>query len=692
MSYSIHRSLLIAAALSALPAAAQTEPDTTLTAPTEHNLNETIVKTKRKGILRTFNTLHNEQTLSLHELSRAACCNLGESFVTNPSVDVNYSDAATGARQIRLLGLAGTYVQMMTENMPNFRIAAQPYGLSYVPGPWMQSIQVSKGAASVKNGYEAITGQINIEYKKPQQPDPNYFAANGYADMRGRIEGNVETTLKPSRRWGTTLLAHYDKHLSAHDDNHDGFADMPKQEQFTLLNRWTYDSGHLFSQLGFKGLLERRESGQLDGLHHHSHNETPHQHANPYLINIDTRRLEGFAKSAYIFGDAHNSNLAIIFNGALHSQEGKFGRRDYEVDQRNGYASLMYETQWTDAHSLSVGTSLQHDDIDRRLPASGILAPNGNLATDTRETVPGLYAQYTYQLGERLTLMGGMRFDHSNLYGSFFTPRAHLKWSPNHHWAIRASAGKGYRTTHVLEENNYYLAGGRQLALTSPHLREEAWNYGLSLSFRRPIFDRLLNVSAEYYYTDFLQQAVADFDAAPSEIRFYQSDDRSYSSVFQIEATYPFFEGFSLTAAYRYTDVKTTYQLPTGKQLLEKPLQSRSKTLLTATYATPLDKWQFDLTLQLNGGGRMPLSYTLADGSAAWAPRFKAYEQLSAQITRNFRHWSFYIGGENLTGYKQPNAIINAHDPWSTKFDPTMVYGPLDGAMIYAGFRFTLPR
>ena len=695
------RNILLATGLiaSALPALAQhnhdhsdpnhthnhAAPDSVITSATEHKLGETTVKTKRRGILRSFTTLGNEQTISLHELTRAACCNLGESFTTNPSVDVNYSDAATGSRQIRLLGLAGTYVQMMTENMPNFRIAAQPYGLSYVPGPWMQSIQVSKGAASVKNGYEAITGQINVEYKKPHQPYPNYFAANGYADMRGRLEGNVETTLKPSSKWGTTILAHYDKHLWAHDDNNDGFADMPKQEQFNLSNRWTYDGGKVFSQFGISGLAEKRESGQI--VDHGG--QKP---ANPYLINIDTKRVEAFGKTAYMFGDAHNSNLAIILNGSLHNQDARFGLRNYEADQRNGYASLIYETQFSPAHSFSAGASLQYDNIERTLPTTGLTIANGQNANKTTETVPGVYAQYTYQLGDKLTIMGGLRYDHSNLYGSFITPRANFKWTPNNTWALRASVGKGYRTTHVLEENNFYLAGSRQLQLTSPHLREEAWNYGASLTFRRPIFGRLLNVNAEYYYTDFVKQAVADFDSNPSLLRFYESTDKSYSSVFQIEATYPFFEGFSLTAAYRYTDVRTTYDLPTGAELLEKPLQGRYKGLFTATYATPLDKWQFDVTLQLNGGGRMPKPYTTANGTPSWNERYKAFEQLSAQITRNFRHWSFYIGGENLTGYKQPNAIIDAHNPWGDKFDPTMVYGPLDGAMVYVGFRYTLPR
>ena len=688
--------LILLAALTTVTigAAAQQEHLPATAAPTdslapnvmEQNvlLKETTVRAKRRGLYRSFDNVENTQVLSMHELTKAACCNLGESFVTNPSVDVNYSDAATGARQIRLLGLAGTYVQMLTENMPNFRIAAQPYGLSYIPGQWMESIQVSKGASSVKNGYEAVTGQINVEYKKPHQKYPNWLAVNGYADMRGRIEGNAETTLRPNHRWGTTVLAHYDKHLTAHDDNGDGFADMPKQEQFNLLNRWTYSGGHIFSQFGIKGLTEKRESGQI--VDHHGVRPL-----NPYLIHIDTRRVEAFGKTAYMLGDTHQSNLALILSGSIHDQDAAFGRRNYDVTQHNGYASLMFETQWTAAHSLSVGASLNYDHYERTLPTTGIVWLNGG-ARRTHETVPGAYVQYTYQLGRVFTLMGGLRIDHSNLYGTFLTPRAHLKWMPSRHLALRLTAGKGYRTTHVLEENNFYLAGSRRLEIANDHLREEAWNYGASLTLKYPLFDHVLNLTGEYYYTDFLRQAVTDFDSSPQLLRFYSLNGRSYSSVFQIEASYPFFDGLTLTAAFRHTDVRTTYDLPSGPQRLEKPLQSRYKGIFTASYATPLERWQLDATLQLNGGGRMPTPYLLPDGSPSWAPRFKAYPQLSAQITRNFRRWAVYLGGENLTAYKQSAAIIDAHNPWGNRFDPTMVYGPLDGAMLYVGFRYTIDR
>ena len=284
--------------------------------------------------------------------------------------------------------------------------------------------------------------------------------------------------------------------------------------------------------------------------------------------------------------------------------------------------------------------------------------------------------------------MGGIRGDYSSEYGFFVTPRAHVKYNPNEYLHFRLSAGKGYRTNHVLAENNYLLASSRKMKIASHLDQEEAWNYGASVSTYIPLFGKTLNVNAEYYYTDFLKQVVVDMDSNPHEVAFYNLDGRSYSHVFQVEANYPLFKGFTLTAAYRLTDAKTTYN---GK-LMEKPLTGKYKGLLTASYQTPLGLWQFDATLQLNGGGRMPDPYELSDGSLSWERRYGSFQQLSAQVTRYFRRWSVYIGGENLTNFKQKNPIIDASNPWGENFDATMVWGPMHGAKAYIGLRFNLAR
>ncbi len=656
----------------------------------EGEVDEVVITTTKS--IKMNSSAMNVDLIGTAELCRAACCNLGESFTTNPSVDVNYSDAATGAKQIKLLGLSGTYVQMLTENVPNFRGAAIPYSLGYVPGPWMQSIQVSKGASSVKNGYESITGQINLEYQKPQLTD--HLNVNLFASTMAKADFNLDAAVHLNSKWSTALLGHYEDDFDNHDSNGDGFQDLPKVRQAHLLNRWAYMSDHYVMQAAVSGLKETRHSGQIThGAHSAMSMGEGHS---PYTIDISTDRYEAFVKNAYIINHEHNTNVAMILSGSLHNMDATYGNKRYDVDETNGYAQLMYETEFGEHNSISAGLSLNHDGFkstvaDSRSVSTAWLQTQS--ALDPDETVYGGYAQYTYRCEDHLTLMAGLRADHSSLWGSFVTPRTHIKWSPSDVVSIRASLGKGYRTARPLAENNYLLASSRNV-LIGRLTQEEAWNYGLSTSLDIPLAGKTLRLNAEYFYTDFRHQTVIDLDTDPHAVYFSNLDGKSYSSVCQVDVTYPIVSGLTLTAAYRYTDAKTTY----GGKLLERPLTSRYKGLVTMQYQTPLRFWTFDLTLLLNGGGRMPAAYLTTeqlgtnDGASSWASRFKSSQQLNAQITREFRNFSIYVGGENITGFRQKHPIVDASNPWGSNFDATMVWGPVHGAMYYVGMRFNLSK
>lgn len=621
------------------------------------NLGNVTITSRRAGT-RKLGGVENGVQITRAELCKAACCNLGESFVTNPSVDVNYNDAATGAKQIKLLGLSGTYVQMLTENLPNFRGAAAPYALDYVPGPWMNSIQVSKGSSSVKNGYESITGQIDVEYLKPDADQG--VTVNLYGNTKSRMDANADANIHLNDKLSSEVLLHYQDDYGHHDDNNDGFLDQPNLRQWNLQNRWKYMGGSYIFHGGLSMMKEEREGGQT------THTMQMTSSKPLYKIGINTDRYEGYMKHAFILDSERGTNIALMGSASMHLLDANYGNEHYSVNQKNAYAQLMFETNLTDQHNLSVGLSLNHD----------------YLTSSDKETTPGAYAQYTYNLNNKIVAMAGLRIDHSSIYGTFVTPRFHLKLAPNDIVSLRLSAGKGYRTVHAMAENNYLLASGRQLVIDDLQ-QEQAWNYGASGSLYIPLFGKTLKLNAEYYYTHFSEQAVIDYDSNPTQIRITNLDGRSYSNTLQIDATYPVVKGLELTAAWRWNDVKCTY----GGKLMEKPLTSRYKGLVTASYKTPLGIWQFDATLQLNGGGRMP---TPVDG--LWSERFGAYEQVSAQITRWFRHFSIYVGGENLTGFHQKQAIINAADPWSNSFDPTMIWGPVHGAMFYAGIRINIGR
>ena len=642
----------------------------------EVELDEVVVSERRLGTISSRTAVLQTQRITYDELCRAACCNLAESFETNPSVDVSYADAATGARQIKLLGLSGTYVQMLTENYPNFRGASSLYGLDFVPGPWMESIQVSKGTSSVKNGYEALAGQINVEYKKPATAD--IVSANVFASDAGRYEGNADASWHINDNLSTGLLVHYSNDNKQHDGNDDGFLDMPLKEQVNLMNRWQHRADKYVAQYGVRYLHEDRTGGQA--TKHHNFTD-------PYKVKFNTNRIEGFTKQAYIINPDKVESVALILSGSYHEQKSEYDRTPYNVYQDNIYASLMYEKEFTPMHNLSTGLSLNYDGFDENL-----VQDNVRNEFNRKETVPGAYAQYTFNLNDKFIALAGIRADYSSLYDFFVTPRVHLKYNPFEWFHIRASAGKGFRTANILAENNYLLSSSRKMVITDNLDQEEAWNTGLNFSFYIPIGGKDLTINTEWYQTNFRKQIVVDVDSDPHAVSFYNLDGKSYSDSYQIEATYPFpfLRGFTLTAAYRYTDSKTDYRNAEGTvRRLKKPLISDYKGLVTASYQTPLKKWQFDVTGQFNGGGRMP---TPDPNTPLWDSKFKSYNIWNAQITKFFRMWSVYVGAENIFDFTQDHPIIDAENPRGDNFDGTMVWGPVHGRKIYIGLRFNLSR
>jgi outer membrane receptor for ferrienterochelin and colicin len=609
------------------------------------------------------------QNITGAELCKAACCNLSESFETNASVDVLYSDAVSGAKQIQLLGLTGTYVQMMTENIPNLRGLATPYGLGYIPGSWMEAIQVSKGTSSVKNGYEAITGQINVEYKKPATSEK--FFVNGFASSAGKFETNMNGSILLNDKWSTLAMFHFEDMSFEHDDNDDGFMDMPKTRQYNFFNRWHYKPGNGFdARFGYRILKEDRLGGQKE----------PMADGRRYDIDINSNRFEVFYKNGYIFSDKVSS-FGLITSFTTHDQKTKIGLRNYDAKQNSFYTNLIFQSNiGSDIHKYNVGASFKFDRYDETFKLA-------NNVTDI--TVPGVFGEYTFMPNEKLTALVGVRADFHNEHGTFFTPRFHLKYNPFEKTHVRGSIGKGYRRTVLLAENTRYMASSRQFVIpTDLDEMEEALNYGINITQYINVGDyRKLSFNIEYYHTEFQNKVVADVDSDPSKVIFSNLDGDAYSDCFQIEMNSTLVENLEIVMAYRYNIVKETID---GK-LREKPLVSKYKGLFNLSYSTPMKIWQIDFTAQLNGDGRLPNTSQLP-AEFQRGERFDAYPIFNAQVTKYFKWGSAYVGVENLGNYTQDNPIVDSSNPFGNNFDSSMIWGPLHGRKFFVGFRWAINR
>ena len=644
-------------------------------------LEEVVVAARQAGThISRLNPITSLEITSA-ELCKAACCSLAESFETNASVDVSYTDAATGAKQIQLLGLSGTYVQMLSENMPTSKGLGATYGLDFVPGPWMESIQISKGSASVTNGYESLTGQINIQYKKPATSEKLFI--NGFTSSSGRYETNINSGFNVGEKWKSAILAHASTDSYKNDHNNDGFLDEPLTKRYILMNRWeTHITPNLNTQFGIKALEEERTGGQTA-----FNRAIDPTNQSAYGIMIDSKNVEAFFKTGYIFPQDENKSVAIVTNFTHHSQKSVYGHKFYDATQNYFVGNIIFASHFGDPerHKYTTGINYLYDNLDQDLygNVNNIFASINNQT----EQVAGAYFQYTYNIPDKLTLLAGLRGDYNNMYDPFITPRMHIRYSPNEHLAIRTSAGKGYRTPNALAENNAILATSRRVYIDENIDMEEGWNYGINITNYIHIGLRELTLNVEYYRTSFNNQLIMDLDQNTKEVHFYNLEGSSYSNVLQAEASMEVVRGLDIVAAWRLNDVKLT----TNNELQQKALQSKYKGLLNLSYATPLPKWQIDFTTQFNGPGRIPTTEANITEMQR-EDEFDSFQIFNTQITRFFRNWNIYAGIENISDYTQNSPIIDAENPFGDNFDSSLIWGPLMGRKIYFGFRFSIDR
>jgi outer membrane receptor for ferrienterochelin and colicins len=673
-------------------------------APGPTNLNEVVIKNEDNGSYNSRTNLRKVQIITTGELQRAACCNLAESFETNASVDVAYSDAITGAKQIQLLGLSGLYSQIISENVPLVHGLASSFGLNYIPGSWMESIQVSKGTSSVINGYESTTGQINVEFKKPATSEKLFV--NLFANSNGRLEANANASHKFNTKLSTMILGHVDDFRSAVDKNNDLFMDVPKVKTVNLFNRWDYMVPNKYvSRFGIKYLSEERDGGYLNYSKDSYTEDTTGitDRTKSYGTSITTKRTEVFWKNGLMFPNKPYKSLALIVSGINLDQTGSFGLNAYSGKEKSFFSSLLYQSMIGNKnHKYTTGLSYSNSDYKEaydRTNLTYLYQITGNTADlfklvdyskmlynmNRAESVYGAFFEYTLHYREILSVIAGVRADHHNQFGTFITPRLNIKYNINETLTLRGSAGKGYRTANVFAENYSLMASQRLINFVEPLKQEEAWNFGLNLNKQFKLFGNKAEIDMEGYRTNFINQVIVDMDSLPQTAFFYNLHGKSYSNCLQVQLTVEPIKHFSVLLALRSNDVKTTI----GGKLRDKPFVSTFKGLATLQYSTKFEIWKFDLTGQLNGPARIPDTQKMP-AALIRDSHSPTFFNLLAQVTKKYKHFDVYLGGENLTNFTQKDPITEGFAPYHTHFDTSMVWGPLVGITVYAGIRFTI--
>jgi outer membrane receptor for ferrienterochelin and colicins len=653
----------------------------------ERVLNEVLVEGWQPSSKLSYASGINLVEIGEKELFKAACCNLSESFETNPSVDVAFTDAVTGTRQIQMLGLAGSNTMISIENMPGVRGLAANQGVQFIPGTWIQSIQLTKGVGSVVNGYESIAGQLNVELKKPQESDKVYV--NGYVNASGRTEANLIYTWQPAKKWGSTFLLHASARPLEMDQNKDGFLDFPTGTQVNVINRWVYNSGNgWLAQFSLKYLNDKKQGGQTN------FNKADKFTFNRYGLEINSDRVEFVGKVGYQFPGKPYKSVGFQYSALRHQHDSYFGFNEYNARENSVYGNLIYQSIiGSTFNKFKTGFSFLYDryseDLIQNVESSSSFRSTA-VRFNRQEIVPGGFVEYSYDDAKKFSLIAGARVDFHNLFGTLFTPRLHLRYNATETTTLRASAGSGTRVANIITENLGFLTTSRSVVFANRQTDkgygfrpEKAWNYGINLAQEFELDYRSGVVSVDYFYTNFQNQVVVDYDKSPQQILFAGLNGKSFSHSLQMQVDYQLTRRFDVRIAYRWLDVQTDYS--NGRLL--KPLVPRDRSFINLAYSTKTN-WKFDYTVQRIGVQRLPSTQSNPTHYQRPATT-KPYVLMNAQVTKDIgTNWSAYVGMENITNFTIDNPILSPENPFNAYFDTTLVWGPIFGSMLYAGFRY----
>ena len=606
------------------------------------------------------------ESINSHELQKAACCNLSESFETNASVDVVFTDAVSGAKKIQMLGLDGVYTQIQAENVPLIRGLSSNYGMGFVPGTWIESIQIIKGPGSVSNGYESMVGQINLEYFKPDQAEKLFV--NVYGNFGGRVEANVQSGYVFNEKVGMNINVHASGIFRKNDMNKDGFVDVPRSQQYNVFNRWRFTGKNLMGQVVFHGLYDNKVGGQVGFKP-----EQGIQVTGPYGIKITNRLVNIHTKTGYIVPNEKDMSVALITNWRYHDQNSYFGLKQYSGVQKSVNSNLIFLKGWNeDQHVLKMGASFNFDNFQESYNDS---------VFGRQEIVPGAFAEYTFRIKEKFSAVAGFRYDYNSKYGLFYTPRLHLKYNPTDKTVLRLTGGRGYRAANVFTESSTLMASSRNVHVLNELNAEVSWNYGVSASHQFKILGRDAMVYGSFYRTDFENQVVVDLDVSAQNAYVYNLNGASYSNSLQLEFGVEPVKRFDIKTAYKWNDV----WMNTANSMQRKALVKQHKILTTFSYATNFNKWQFDYSVHVHGPSRIPVTaFSSESTNSPW------HVTMNLQITKRFKWFQLYVGAENLSNFMQKDAIVAADNPYGPNFDASLVWGSAMGINPYLGLRYTL--
>jgi outer membrane receptor for ferrienterochelin and colicins len=642
-------------------------------------LDAVEVSARKPGIYISILQPIKTEVITQAELKKAACCDLAGCFETQGTVQPQTTNVLTNSRELRILGLSGVYNQLLVEGMPLIQGATYTYGISSIPGVMVDNIFVAKGANSVLQGFESISGQINVELKAPEKTDP--LQINAYINTFGERHFNAAAAvpLGKNQKWHSLTALHVVQPAGKIDGDGDSFLDLPRLTRYAVFQKFTQGNAQetgWSTQTGFRYVAEDRTGGQT-----FFDPETDLGTTRAYGQTVRIRQPEWYAKTGYRFNE--RNRIAFSASAFHHDQESWFGITRYTAAQTNLYANLQYEYNWGKAHDLKAGLSYRYQNLNESiLFTDNTLQRTFDGDYRRQDRIPGIFAENIFAF-DRIKIIAGLRADKHPDFQPAITPRILFRYDMGEHTILRASAGRGWRMVNLFAENIGLLAGSRDVVFEENLLPERAWNAGFNLihNLDKGILQGYL--SADLYHTRFQNQFFPDYDTRPDLAIIRNFTGVSISNGVQAEAVLRFWETTEAKISYNFLDV---YRIENGdKNVL--PFNPAHKLLLAGSYEPKSRAWHFDANMHWYGAQRLP--FTGNNPADFRAPeQSPAFALLNAQFTKVWSGLEVYIGVENVFNFRQLQPLLNWQNPFDRYFDTAFVWGPVRGREGYLGLRW----
>ena len=574
-------------------------------------------------------------------------------------IQVQQTSATSNTANVRIQGLDGRYTQILKDGFPLYGGFSGSLSIMQIPPLDLRQIEYIKGGASTLYGGGAISGLINIISKEPTSEE-SILHLNG--SHIGALDVNMFTS-KKYEKIGFTLLAQRNAH-KAFDADKDGFTDMPELEKFNFNPKLVfYISDKTDLSLAGTFTTEKRQGGDTKLLDNEAISTTNfYKEKNEVSrITTQTRFRHKIAKNQTI---EFRNSFNIFDRSLLITPTFLEGEYKFSGTQLSSYSELSYLFK-KNKNALITGVNFYTDDF-KETPLQSV-----NLRNEDRKTL-GAFANYTFDLGEKVSIESGLRGDYVFYDKFFLLPRVSALFKLTKRLTTRIGGGMGYRNASIFNQEAEILGYKNVLAINRNNTKaEQSFGGNADIGYKFPINEKMfINFNQMFFYTYLSNPLVLQNNGSNYEF----TNANGYTKSLGAETFFKFgFYDFVLFVGYTYTDA-TNHFGGNRSYVTLTPKHSLKGDLL---YALP-GKWRIGVDYELKS------SQTLSNGKHT--PSFWTY---GAVVEYYYKNFTFFGNVENVFDYRQTrqeNLILGSNN--TPQF--TEVWAPLDGFVFNFGLKIKL--